>query len=227
MTLEPDRNQIEIYFNALFRYAGSDGYLSLRAFEENDNNKFAEKLWAVRLNGKGLTHAIETAVDIARRAANNPKPVVFCPLTAVFSNGLTAREPDVSAGLELSCENDKTPQESLARLEDTIGSATAVVRSGGRWIDPHGEVQDKLHGHWRLARPARGEDLAKLKEARKLAARLVGGDPSNVPLVHPIRCPGSWHRKAEPRLCEIVRCTPRPRDRSGRGARRAAGSGPA
>ena len=66
-----------------------------------------------------------------------------------------------------------------------------------------GESDDKLHLHWRLAKPARDGDLAKLKQARDLAARLVGGDPSNKPVCHPIRWPGSWHRKAEPRLCQI------------------------
>jgi Virulence-associated protein E len=64
--------------------------------------------------------------------------------------------------------------------------------------------EDKLHLHWRLAHPAQGGDLAKLKQARDLAARIVGGDPSNKPVCHPIRWPGSWHRKAEPRLCQIA-----------------------
>jgi hypothetical protein len=67
----------------------------------------------------------------------------------------------------------------------------------------HRRQNHKLHAHWRLAVPARGAELEDLKLARTLAARLVGGDPSNMPIVHPIRWPGSWHRKAEPRLCEI------------------------
>jgi hypothetical protein len=55
-----------------------------------------------------------------------------------------------------------------------------------------------------LTRAVQGkEELAKLKRLRRLAMRLVGGDASNVPIVHPIRWPGSWHRKREPRLCEI------------------------
>jgi hypothetical protein len=78
-----------------------------------------------------------------------------------------------------------------------------VVRSGGRWTNGNGEADDKLHLHWRLVQPARDRDLAELKQVRDLAARLVGGDPSNKPVCHPIRWPGSWHRKAEPRLCEI------------------------
>jgi hypothetical protein len=35
-------------------------------------------------------------------------------------------------------------------------------------------------------------------------SRLVGGDTSCDPINHPVRWPGSWHRKAEPRLCQIV-----------------------
>ena len=54
-----------------------------------------------------------------------------------------------------------------------------------------------------LSEPASGAALPFLKEARRLATRLVGADPSNVTTVHPIRWPGSWHRKAEPRLCNI------------------------
>src|SRR5262249_24907448 len=83
--------------------------------------------------------------------------------------------------------------------------ATLVVRSGGQWTDPAtGEVEDKLHAYWRLKEPAQGEDLKKLKELRRLAHVIVGGDLSNVPINHPIRWPGSWHRKDTPRLCEIV-----------------------
>ena len=50
---------------------------------------------------------------------------------------------------------------------------------------------------------ATGKALTRLKQVRDLATRLVGGDPSNKPVCHPIRWPASWHRKAEPRLCKI------------------------
>ncbi len=39
-----------------------------------------------------------------------------------------------------------------------------------------------------------------LHEARRLATQLAGGDASNIPTVHPIRWPGSWHRKKTPKL---------------------------
>jgi hypothetical protein len=96
------------------------------------------------------------------------------------------------------------PREARAKLEALLGPATFVVRSGGTWTNPAtGEVEDKLHLHWRLRIPARGDALPQLKQARDLAARLVGGDPSNKPVCHPIRWPGSWHRKGEPILCSI------------------------
>src|SRR5262249_41479449 len=81
--------------------------------------------------------------------------------------------------------------------------------SGGQWVKTEtNEVEDKLHAYWRLKEPARGkEQLAKLKLLRRLAHMLVGGDPSNVPINHPIRWPGSWHRKSTPRLCEIISST--------------------
>ncbi len=62
-----------------------------------------------------------------------------------------------------------------------------------------------MHLHWVLNEPTRTpEDHARLKLARKLAALLTGGDPTACPLVHPLRWPGSWHRKGQPRLSYIV-----------------------
>jgi AAA domain len=200
MLLEPDRDQIEIFADAMFRHAASDGYVSLRSFIHN-NKPFQFEV--VGLNA-GLRPLFDAAQDRARRAAQASEPVVFCPPVATFSNTQSATEKDVHEGLALSVELDSNAQRGLSRLEEVLGPATVVVRSGGVWTDKHGVQRDKLHAHWRLAVPARGADqLEDLKLARTLAARLVGGDPSNMPIVHPIRWPGSWHRKGEPRLCEI------------------------
>ena len=85
------------------------------------------------------------------------------------------------------------------------GPATIVVESGGEWINPEtGEVENKVHLHWRLKKPAFGiDELAQLYEARSLAAQLVGADPTAKSIVHPMRWPGSWHRKKTPRLARI------------------------
>jgi putative DNA primase/helicase len=46
-----------------------------------------------------------------------------------------------------------------------------------------------------------------LRYARDMAAQLVGADPTGKPVVHCLRWPGSWNRKAEPRLAKIVAAT--------------------
>jgi hypothetical protein len=206
--LEPSRDQLEIFVEALFRYAGGQGFISLRSFYENDSVK-PFRITPTSLAG-GLPFLIDVAEDDARRAANCPKPVVFCPPIAVFANKDHAREQDVAAGLALSVECDVRPRDACFVLEQLIGPPTIVVRSGGKWIDPAtGEEHDKLHLHWRLTTPTRtAAALKQLKQARDLATHIAGGDPSNRPICHPIRWPGSWHRKQEPRLCEIETANP-------------------
>src|SRR5215472_14244733 len=201
--LEPNRDQLEIFIEGTFRHCGPDGDVSLRAFYEN-GDKSAFRITPISLKG-GLRFLMEAAEDDARRAANDPQPVVFCPPIAVFVPTGKAREEDLLEAPVLSVELDQNPRAALIVLEGLLGPATLVVRSGGTWTNPAtGEIEDKLHAHWRLKKPARGPDIAKLKRARRIATELVGGDTSNVPACHPIRWAGSWWRKATPaRLCEI------------------------
>jgi hypothetical protein len=205
--MEPSRDQIEIFVEGLFRHASPHGFVSLRAFHEDGSSK-PFRITPTGLAG-GLKFLMDAAEDDAYRAANDPKPIVFCPPLASFSDGKRAREQDIVEGFALSVECDRHPQQAKAKLEQILGPATFVVASGGKWTDTAtGGIQDKLHLHWRLRTPARGADLAKLKQARNLAAELVGGDPSNKPVCHPIRWPGSWHRKAAPVLCQIKEQNP-------------------
>ena len=117
---------------------------------------------------------------------------------------------DLAEGLTLSVECDAHARAAQVKLEELLGPATVVVESGGEWTDPEtGKIEPKLHTHYRLKAPAGSKsEQEKLKLARKLAAKIVGGDPSNVPLVHPIRWPGSLHRKGDPKLCHIVSLNP-------------------
>jgi hypothetical protein len=203
--LEPDREQIETFVDALFRHAGDDGYVSIRAFYDGGDDTKPFCISPTRLN-HGRKLLADTAVADARRCANSPRSAVFCPPIAVFSNRNRAREQDISHGLVLSVECDQRPRAARERLEQLLGPATIVVASGGEWTDPKtGEVEAKLHLHWRLKKPVQDKAaLADLKTARDIAAKLVGGDPTNKSIVHPIRWPGSWHRKGEPKLCHIV-----------------------
>jgi len=68
-----------------------------------------------------------------------------------------------------------------------------------------GELEQKLHLHWRLTEPTRdAASHAKLKRCRSMAKDLAGADGTSSPMVHPMRWPGSWHRKGAPRLVRIV-----------------------
>ena len=153
--LEPDRDQIEQFVDAIFRYAGTQGFVSLRSFFEGDDTKPA------RINGTslagGLRHLIDVAEDDARRACQHPRASCLAPPIAVFGAKDRAREQDLVLGPVLSVEIDEHPREALGQLEAVLGVPTCVVKSGGRWINCGGEPEDKIHAHWRLPsrRPAR------------------------------------------------------------------------
>jgi hypothetical protein len=206
---EPDRDQLEIFVDALLRHRGTEGFISLRSFyDDKPAEKKAARITAISLSGN-FKHLIDAAEDEARRAAQHPRPLMFAPPLCVFNNSEYARKEDMLAGLVVSVELDKNPHEACRAVEERLGPATAVIRSGGQWIDGDGEVHDKLHAHWRLKQAARGaEDLEALEGARASAARFVNADTTNNPVCHPIRWPGSWHRKAAPRLCEIITVNP-------------------
>jgi hypothetical protein len=197
---------IEIFVNTIFRHAQA-GFVSLRAFIEGSNDVFRKT--PIRIISNNLKFLCDAVVDDARRAAQYPKPVVFCPPLATFGNDKTAAENDITEGFTITAECDENPSAARVKLETILGPATMVIRSGGVWNDGNGDAQDKLHLHWRLAKPARErDDLVKLKRVREICARLVDADPTSIPICHPIRWPGSWHRKDQPRLTEIVACDP-------------------
>jgi hypothetical protein len=202
MTLEVDRHEITLFVDTLFKHAVPQSFVSLRSFYDGGGDK-PFRINPVRLTGD-LAFLTKTAGEEAYRAANNPKKIVFCPPIATFRGKDRAAEVDIQQGLVLSVECDEQPRTARERLEQLLGPATVVVASGGTWIDPAtGEKHAKLHLHWRLAAPAEGPRIADLKEARRLATRIAGADETNITPVHPLRWPGSWHRKSEPVLCMI------------------------
>jgi len=201
--LPVDAAQLVAFFDATCRYAEPGTFLSLRAFYDDASEVFAVSGHQVP---DDLTALHPQIIAMAGRAALAGRPVVFAPPLATFSSLKNATEADLANGLCLSVELDETPTAARAKLENLLGPATVVVSSGGEWLETEtGELHDKLHLHWRLNEPTRSkEDHVRLKEARAMAAELVGGDRSNKPIVHPIRWPGSWHRKGNPRLARIV-----------------------
>jgi hypothetical protein len=144
-----------------------------------------------------LDKLAEIATQVASIAARSPKKVNFCPPVATFIGTQNATEADLCQGLAIMVELDEQPDQSRQTLEALLGAPTIVVKSGGKWQD-----QDRCHAYWRLSRPVTGND-PRLKQCRTWASDLVSSDPTGKPVNHPLRWPGSWHKKGEPRLCRI------------------------
>ena len=206
--LEPDREQLATFIAAMFKHASAGSYVSLRAFA-GDTGK-PTSITAVKIVAGNLHETlVEAAVDEARKAARHAAKPVFAPPIATFSGRKRATVEDTVDGLDIALELDEHPQQSLAYMVSLLGEPTFVIASGGEWTNPEtSALEPKLHAHWLLNKAANGEQLELLREARGYAIDLVGGDKTHKPFVHPIRWPGSWHRKAEPRLCRIVTHNP-------------------
>jgi hypothetical protein len=208
----PDREQIAAFVWTLFLRADPGTCVSLRAFYDALDGAWNPQLWSTVPIASGsdqqrLDPIIEAAVLLARRCAEASEPVVFAAPIATFLPSAKADTKSLSNGLTVVAELDQHPDDGLRRLKAALGPASIVIASGGTWCDhATGEVQDKVHAHWRLLNPTRNaieHDL--LREVRRLAACLVGGDASASSPVHPLRWPGTWHRKQEPpRLARIV-----------------------
>lgn len=189
------------FVDALFRYADEGTYVSWRAFRDDTKDAPPVFIRSSQVDAYDLAGVKDSAIACATEAALFPHPAVFCPPIATFTSATRAREVDLANGLALSVECDSNPAHARTVLESLLGPATVVVASGG--VTSDGTA--KLHLHWRLAEPTSdSESHARLKRARILATAIVGGDATNVPAVHPIRWPGSWHRKGEARLSTIV-----------------------
>lgn len=203
--LAVDGQELGQFLDATCRYADPDTFLSFRAFYDDESKVFFVHGKQVGDDPAAHLPFIESLAASCTRAA---RPVVFAPPLATFAGPDKATESDLRNGLVLSVECDQAPAAARAKLEGLLGPATVLVASGGIWVNADGEIEDKLHLHWRLDEPTR--ELAEhqaLKRARSLAGTLVGGDASNKPVVHCIRWPGSWHRKGTPRLARIVAIT--------------------
>ncbi|MFT8247293.1 PriCT-2 domain-containing protein, partial [Roseomonas sp. BN140053] len=200
--LRPSADELAAFVGALFRYADEGTFISLRAFDQRDRARPPVHVEGVPVRGD-LARLVERATAVAGKAANTPEPAVFAPPVATFSTARSAKTADLANGVALSVEVDAgDPQRALATLESLLGPVTYGLTSGGTWPDPNtGELHDKAHFHWRLTEPTRTpEDHDRLREARWLAAVLVGADRSAAPLAHPLRWPGSWNRKSWPRM---------------------------
>lgn len=202
MSMTVDRDQIYTFIKIIFsRTAPKGGYVSLRGFPEHGTHgKPAIK------TVNNLKQLPAMAADFAQEMADKDTAYNFAPPLAYFGNenGWQAREADLLGAPCISVEIDGALEPGLKKLEALLGPASIALHSGGIAADG----QPKGHAHWVLEEVATGDDLPQVKRARALATALVGGDTTNIPAVHPIRWPGSVHRKAEPKLAMLIEANP-------------------
>jgi hypothetical protein len=206
--MTPDAQQLDRFVRGIFTHASSGGVVSLRAFLDGESED-AFDIQPVRINGS-LDPVVAKAVAVASRCATATRPAVFCPPTATFKDTGSASEGNLHEGLTLTLECDSNPSRARATLEPILGPPTFDVASGGEWVNPEtGERERKRHLHYVLREPTTTTDEHdQLKRARSIACDLVGADATCKSIVHPIRWPGSVHRKGTPRLAEIIEENP-------------------
>jgi hypothetical protein len=200
---QADRDAVITFVDCLFRYADENAWINLRAFHDLKDGAPPLFVEPIRI---GATDFIERVCERIHEAAAHPEPHVFCPPVCVFAKPNGAAADNLAEGIALSVECDANPYAALKKLTAILGKPTVVVASGGIWKNPEtGRLEKKLHGHWRFVEPTRSnEDHERLREARALAAEIAGADKTAISPVHPLRWPGSWHRKTEtPRLVTL------------------------
>ena len=192
------------FINTIFLHA-TNGFVQFRMFIDGQDKKPWGYPWkAVPVSDRKLL--LHWATTLASQAALSEDKVNFCPPVCTLIGPTKARIEDTCEGVAIMVECDHQPVLSQQALVFVLGTPTLVIKSGGVWIDPETqEQQDKVHLYWRLAQPTRETaDHGKLREARELASLIVTSDPTAKPPVHPLRWPGSWHKKSEPRLAQIA-----------------------
>jgi hypothetical protein len=202
--LEADAEAVAAFASAIFKHALPDTFIHWRAFRQEikgepaprDNKALIFEYMAIPPDG-ALRPVAAMATTLASRAANMYPAANYCPPLCTFNHRTEGKAEHIAAGLVLSVDLDRHPRTSLGTLKGLLGPPTVVVATGGEYIDPAtGEAEPKLHAHWRLRTPTRtSETHAQLRYARELACRLVAGDATTVPINHPLRWPGSWHKK--------------------------------
>jgi hypothetical protein len=199
----PRRDVLAEFSAAIFKNANSNGFVSLRAFRDDGEEKPAIFIEPITLGDPAYLGVV---FERAKQAAEWKQPAVFCPPVSTFSSGKSAKASDIHEGVTLSVDCDAFPEKASQELQAVLGPPTIVVASGGEHINPStGEVERKRHMHWRLKVPTRTPaEHALLLEARQLATAMVGADATGTSLAHPFRWPGSIHRKGEPKLAEII-----------------------
>ena len=187
--------------NHIYGGAPLEGYIPLFAMrDEGDGYRFPIKWFDSR---DGLASVILYAQQLAAQLAAEEQGGQDAPLSHVAICGCTfgdlknekgsrtASETNIIQCRAVCIDHDLNPYASVAKLRDMV-APTFSTHSGGF----HGVLQ-KRHDWIVFDAPLTAKDAhAKLKDAVRRVIKWCGaGDAALSNLVHPLRCPGSLHRK--------------------------------
>jgi hypothetical protein len=210
--LEADAKAIAMFVTTMFKHASPGAYIHFRGFDEqNAAARPTVFTHAIIPPDGNLQQIAAQAAQLATYAARFEPPSNFAPPVATFRDSRKGGEEYLAEGLTLMADLDESPEAGEHKLIELLGVPTVAVGTGGYYADPATGAQAKRHLYWRLSTPTRTpQEHALLKHANDLACALVGGDRSAITPVHPMRWPGSWHRKDpdNPRYARIRRCCP-------------------
>lgn len=189
-SVTPSPAMIAAYLEHVF--GGTEGFIPARGYPESDGSDEKNVLdWF----GNDAS-APGRLTDFARKVADKRFSCFIVPGTvAERGQALAVHVLKMRAVLVDLDKGDIGAKR--AWLEQHLGPATMVVRSGG--VTPDGQA--KLHLYWRLDKVA---DPRRVADLRGVIARKVDGDRSFGSAHQPIRVAGSIHGKRAPRLVEII-----------------------
>ena len=132
--LIPDREVLLQFADLMFKNASPDGFVSLRAFRDNDRRD--EKpilIEAIRLDDPDFAAIL---FERARQAATWHDPAVFCPPVATFQDHQNAKTDNLCEGVDLSVECDQSPHGSTLDARSPARSGYRRRRERRRMDEP-------------------------------------------------------------------------------------------
>lgn len=173
------------------------GWIALRGFSEKGSRQQRSHLRWLQVGDPRRLDKIAAFI----REGDRRGLACYCVPGIIREDG-KASAADVVSMSTLCLDIDNGDIESVARAAcDAIGSPTMTILSGG--ITCEGVAKRYLF--WRLSRETTVEKVCLL---RQRIAAAFGGDQSFGRAHQPIRLPGSLHKKASPRLVEIIQYDP-------------------
>lgn len=190
--LEVDADLIARFVYFAYGYSNG-GTIAFRSFTERGGSDSKPVLAWVENN----EHAPARLTELAQQAANERRSAYVIPST--MPNGL-AKASDAIGQSIVVCDIDSGDiNAKLKHISNALGKPSVVIASGGL----SGE-QSKLHCYWKLTEEASGDDLKALGTLQHRIAICGGTDTAFQSIHQPLRIPGSWHCKSDPKPVSVV-----------------------